>query len=887
MNRQRISELDDLEERTKAEIAQSEAAVEMMREELGRDRTEADQLRQAVAAGQAELAERRRAIDDIEARVRALRKTIEDTRVRAVDLAREKARHHNELSAIGAQRQQLERQDQRLLERTEERRRQLEEAGRQAHELAERRDRIGRELDEAASQRAEAEAEAKRRAAEVEELAERIHAARSELAGADSRRELLADLEAKREGLGAGVVHLMEARSNGAPEVAGIHGVVAEKIDVDVEHAAAIEAALGDRAQAVVAESFRSMADAIRFLAREQRGKAAFLARDALGRPPEEIDDHAGRPGVVGRAVDLVRRPEAFDRAVRFLLGNVLVVRDLDTAQRLAAADGRAVRYATLDGQLLDPRGVSVGGIARGPAGVISRRSELRALDARRAAIEADLEVLGRERAEVADRAAAARRRIEQLAERINAGRAGRAEAQAELGKSEELGRRLRSEIETNESERAEITATMEMLGKREGEVRRDAAALEESERALRAELAGQERRLAESEEERDEVRARAAELEVAQAQRVEKAEGLRRRVNELGGLIAERKQNVAASRDRLDECGVRRREAHETILAKKRETAELLERRGRLGTERAQAANRRETVRVAHDGKRDERNTATRQAKELDARLNQLNVHATEVAMRIENLEGRTESEYDCSLAEALGQDEAEERDWDAVTQEIEAIHQKMRSMGSVNTYAIEELEELKARAEELRRQREDLEKAERTLKEIIRKINRRSRELFQTTFDNVREHFQVLFRKLFGGGRADVVLEEDVDILDAGIDIVACPPGKEPSSITLLSGGERALTAIALLFAIFRSKPSPFCILDEVDAALDESNIERFCSLVREFLRESQFLVVTHSRRTMSMADALYGITMQEPGVSTKVAVKFEGDSEVMVAG
>ena len=156
----------------------------------------------------------------------------------------------------------------------------------------------------------------------------------------------------------------------------------------------------------------------------------------------------------------------------------------------------------------------------------------------------------------------------------------------------------------------------------------------------------------------------------------------------------------------------------------------------------------------------------------------------------------------------------------------------------------------------------------------------------MFRKTFDDVRENFQGLFRKLFGGGRADIVLDEETDILDAGIEIVACPPGKEPTSIMLLSGGEKALTAVALLFAVFRSKPSPFCILDEVDAALDESNIDRFAMLVREFLEDSQFLVITHSRRTMAMADALYGITMQESGVSTHVSVKFSDDSEMKVA-
>ncbi len=377
------------------------------------------------------------------------------------------------------------------------------------------------------------------------------------------------------------------------------------------------------------------------------------------------------------------------------------------------------------------------------------------------------------------------------------------------------------------------------------------------------------------------------AELDVAQARRVEKADSLRRRLGELGRLVAESEAAHAAAREQLAHCGRRRTEAHETILAKKRETHELLERRGKLGLEKAGAANRRELLRVQLHTKREERNNAGRNVRDSDTRLNKLNVHATEIAMRIENLEGRTRSEFGSSLAERYQPGQAEERDWAAVAAEIEDLGQKLRALGAVNTYAIEELDQLENRARELQSQRDDLQKAQETLKEIIRRINRRSRDMFMSTFEHVRENFQVLFRKLFGGGRADVVLEQDVDVLDAGVDVIACPPGKEPASISLLSGGEKTLTAIALLFAIFRSRPSPFCILDEVDAALDESNIDRFTMLVREFLKDSQFIVVTHSRRTMAMADALYGITMQEPGISTRVAVKFEDDADVAAAG
>jgi chromosome segregation protein len=212
------------------------------------------------------------------------------------------------------------------------------------------------------------------------------------------------------------------------------------------------------------------------------------------------------------------------------------------------------------------------------------------------------------------------------------------------------------------------------------------------------------------------------------------------------------------------------------------------------------------------------------------------------------------------------------------AANEEIAELRKKLARLGSVNMEALQELHDLETRAIDLRTQFDDLTAAKKSLEDIISKINQDSRRLFIETFQAVRVHFQELFRKLFGGGMADVVLEDENDVLECGIEIVARPPGKELRSISLLSGGEKTLTAVALLLAIFRSKPSPFCVLDEVDAALDEANIGRFTAVLREFLEHSQFIIVTHSKKTMASADVLYGITMQESGVSKQVTIRFE---------
>jgi chromosome segregation protein len=214
---------------------------------------------------------------------------------------------------------------------------------------------------------------------------------------------------------------------------------------------------------------------------------------------------------------------------------------------------------------------------------------------------------------------------------------------------------------------------------------------------------------------------------------------------------------------------------------------------------------------------------------------------------------------------------------DWEALDREVADLKQKVDRMGNVNLEAIDQLEEVEEKAGFLRREEADLIKSRETLTEVLRKVNRESRERFEKSFSEIREHFREMFRKLFGGGNAELRLTEGEDILEAGIEIVVRPPGRELQNLNLLSGGEKTLTAVALLFAIFKARPSPFALMDEVDAALDESNIDRFLALLREFTDESQFVIITHNKRTMAEADALWGVSMPEAGVSQPMSIRF----------
>jgi chromosome segregation protein len=269
--------------------------------------------------------------------------------------------------------------------------------------------------------------------------------------------------------------------------------------------------------------------------------------------------------------------------------------------------------------------------------------------------------------------------------------------------------------------------------------------------------------------------------------------------------------------------------------------------------------------------------------AKKLEEQKHAKELAANEIRHERGAMADRLRDDYQIELAqwEQTPSDEELHRR-EEVDHEIAELRRKLNNIGNVNLDALAELEDLESRFAKLSGQFEDLTRAKDSLAQIINKINADSRRLFAETLDAVKGNFQQLFRKLFGGGQADIVLDAGVDILDSGIEIVARPPGKEPRSISLLSGGEKTLTCVALLLAIFQYRPSPFCVLDEVDAALDEANIERFIGVLQEFLAWTQFIVVTHSKKTMTCATTLYGVTMQESGVSKRVSVRFEDVSD-----
>ena len=373
----------------------------------------------------------------------------------------------------------------------------------------------------------------------------------------------------------------------------------------------------------------------------------------------------------------------------------------------------------------------------------------------------------------------------------------------------------------------------------------------------------------------------------IAMSQVQEQRSGLSRALATARQAVAQAEMEVTRIAGEAETVEARIADASETAAAAESVLAGLEEKAKVAEAELATHTERIGALRGEYQQVSGGIDTLQEQSEALGKREHEMSLAKNELSVRIETLIEHTLDELQINLHEAYATYEAKSMDWDAVAAEINDLKGKISRLGNVNLDAIHEQTTLEERQKSITGQLADVIDAKRQLEELIGKINEDSKVKFIESFNAVKAEFQEMFRKLFGGGKADLILENPEDILECGIEIMARPPGKEPQSMSLLSGGEKTMTAVALVMSIFKSKPSPFCILDEVDAALDEANTSRFAAIINEFLAHSQFIVITHNKRTMSVANVLYGVTMQEQGVSKRVAVKFDNRGNAVVGG
>lgn len=812
-------------------------------------------------------------------------------------------------------------------------------------------------LSQAAAQQSLRDAQSRRLSllGAQEETKQRLADQRERRSASLARKGLLEDLELRQEGLGIGVKDILSrARSSPYPPWNTIVGSVADLLDVDLEHAALLEVALGSRAQLIVLREYQALLDYLNqgtVLLTNRVGFVAIPDRAASQPLPEQLrnsrfvhmqldvaslPDLSQEPGVVTRADGLVLSDRGTTGLAVSLLADTWVVQTMDDAVRLAMGKGKGLRFVTLQGELLEANGTLYVGTIRSETALFSRKSELRRL-------KNDLQILDRDIASqesalqvVYQSLTGADTELESIAAELDYANQRLADLKGDLGAQDQTLDRLRRE---------RTSFAEQQLGLQQEFEQRQAELIAADEQATTSDLALRqlEGRLATATEDLQTIEQQLQRLEQLRsadqldlAKQGERLESMRAQSIRLTDELQQRLAQHEEAERRCQSSLIKRQQITLNILNTRAIRDEQLLANEQVAADAARLHARKLALRVERSQLVEQELSIRKERRELSDRRHAEEMRVRDIRHAIDTLNERLDEEYQIKLPEVVasgasslqlllderqaradghaakgkGHKDKEEAPKDELSEdeeplvvspvtttggelifsevrpEIDArvnrLRKQLKLMGSVNTDSLRDLEMLENRFTQLSAQLQDLVEARDTLEDIIRKINAESRRLFAETFGTIRSNFQELFRQVFGGGEGDIVLEDPNDVLDCGIDIAARPPGKELRSISLLSGGEKTMTAIALIMAIFKSKPSPFCILDEVDAALDEANVERFTAVVKAFQQSTQFIMITHHKRSMTVADVLYGVTMEESGVSKRMSVRFEDVSD-----
>ena len=716
--------------------------------------------------------------------------------------------------------------------------------------------------------------------------------------GVAERAEVLAEFERTLEGIGAGVKQVLARAAVGQAASlpwSHVRGVVADFVHVSVEHATAIDVALGEVAQAVVITGSEAEASALIAAASDLTGRVMLMSHALPETPPtshqplaashshppiELTADMASGVHVVARADKLVDCPDDYRPLVRQLLGRTFVVRTLDDAWRLRAKAPAGTRIVTSAGELLDEHGAIAFGPRQSATSLVSRRSQLRAARIDLAVLDQQIEDAQRETAHLKreiERHEAALQALQEQGKRLDLDAASERATLRTLAQRTAQLAQQKSAAQKSLEESAGRCQSIESALKQASQQLGQAQAAAEQ---FQAAIAGQEQELLALDAERQAAvgDATAAKIELARCE--QRLESLKLRLTQFEDDSRERERAIGQVRQQLKQAQQRHEASQLAMLAAGAVLAQLALKQESLGHQKQQCLIQRDAAAADRGALTDQLGALRRRTVKLRNEEHQQQLAAEQVRHERKTLADRMRDDYSIDLAAAADAESSPEaaQERAAVEQEIESLRRKIHQIGAVNLDALDELDELEQRFAVLSGQHKDLTDAKESLARIIHKINADSRRLFLETLEAIRVNFQALYRKAFGGGKADIVLEEGVDVLECGVEIIATPPGKPSFNNSLLSGGEKALTAVALLLAIFQFRPSPFCVLDEVDAPFDEANIGRFIDVLKDFLGWTRFVIVTHSKKTMTAATTLYGITMQESGVSKRVSVRFD---------
>ncbi len=785
----------------------------------------------------------------------------------------------NQKAEIGANRQKFETQlEQARLDRSQlhqfllkakteeaEKRQQVEDWEHKLAQIRRELNRLAQEQEDNARLRKQKEAELRQKNGELADCQQEYHTRKSRL-------ESLVNITERYEGYGGSIRRVMEKKK----QVPGIIGVVADLLHVEKKYEVAMETALGGRIQNVVTDTEETAKEMVEYLKKNRLGRATFLPISSVGgREGFPRPEALREPGALGVASQLVQVDPAYRGIASYLLGRVLVADTIGHALAIARKYRHSLSIVTLDGEYLSPGGSLTGGAFKNSSNLLGRRREIEDLEQqiRRTLVRYD---------QIKDQVAALEKAVQEagtetdrLQESIH--QVQIQENTAILGRDREQDAltSIQDGYRSREEEAGKLQEKIEAIEAQKEQMMQAAEDLESQDASCQREISRLEKQLEKEREKREAAVHRLEEAKVSFSGLNQKNQFLlenilrvNRESEKLTGELAELTQNRERGAQQVQKREQAIREIREQIRQTELSMAAL-----------SQTLEEKTKIREADLAEQKKFFDAK---SEIDGRVWDLDKESIRLQNQRERLEEQLDkqvdylwTEYELTPSEAESQKPQEMGSILEVRREATKRKNQIRELGPVNVNAIEEYKEVAERYEFLKGQHQDLVEAEASLQKIIRELDVSMRVQFEENFARIQQEFQRVFQELFGGGKGTLELLEPEDVLEAGIGINAQPPGKKLQNMMQLSGGEKALTAIALLFAIQNLKPSPFCLLDEIEAALDEPNVARYAEYLNKLKSHTQFIVITHRRGTMEMADRLYGVTMQEKGVSALVSV------------
>lgn len=807
---------------------------------------------------------------------------IEDLKAAYIDALNEEATMRNELKHMEERLLGEQSSSQKTIEQTTLLRKKLASLQQEKTERVESNEAIKKAVQQATKHHTETQDSLKMDEEDLrnkQELMQKAHNKQHEMQG---RLRALQSLEADFSGFYSGVKEVLLARKAG--KVTGIEGAVAELMTVEEDFVKAVETALGGAMQHIVTTSEADARKAIGYLKAQNKGRATFLPIDVIR--SRKIQTSAlrsveGHPEFIGMADGLVRVSPAYRSVIENLLGNVIVAKTLAGASVIAKAMSYRYRVVTLGGDIVNAGGSLTGGGVQNRLSVFSRRSELDKLMKQVEEMSASIERGNTAIRNVKMDVGKYMQEAEQYRQKVESLQLEMATAEATIRESDLAIRTVTSELETVELGRLGAeTAGSELMHKKKS-LETAHEKLKKTLETLQTEIATLERLAADWRTEETTLTAKLTELRERRAILREQRSYQNRAITDMSTIQEDAQQKMGQLQEELayltkiEQAQVSAEEIAEEIerAAKQKDQLEkdiIVIRESRMES----------TVKLNEQEKK--LRSLREDAEVLNTVLHTATIELSKIEVTYETLTKRLLSEYGLRPDDGLTVEfnEVENRD------RLEKLRNDLTQIGPINPGAVREYEEVFERHTFLTAQRNDLLEAKETLREAMSEMDHEMTARFSTTFDAIQNQFRLVFKEMFGGGNADLILTDPTDLLHTGIDIVARPPGKKMQNLSLLSGGERALTAISLLFSIIEVRPVPFCILDEVEAALDEANVIRYSNYLKRFSDKTQFIVITHRKGTMEGADVLYGITMQESGVSKLISVKLsEVPEEAMV--